>query len=94
MTEGPTIFDILKVIFFWMSPLLLLVGVVILLTGTEKFNKLEKQLGKEIGGIRKRVIPAIETNIDTFQNWLLKKRTIVGLLCIVCAAAFFLLFKR
>ena len=89
-----TIFDVLRVVFFWISPVLLLLGMFILLTGTEKFHTLEKQLGKEIGGIRKRVMPAIETNIDTFQQWLLKKRTIVGLVCIVCATMFFFLFRR
>ena len=94
MPEGLTIFEILRVLFFWMSPIIFLVGLLILLSNPDKYNKLEAELGKEIGGIRKRIMPAIETNIDTLQKWLMKKRTTIGLLFIVCAVVLFLLLRK
>jgi hypothetical protein len=89
-----TVIEVLRVIFLGLSPVIFLIGLFILLINPEKYNKLETNLGKEIGGIRKRIIPAIETNISVLHNWLMKKRTIVGLLCIVCAVIFFSLLRK
>lgn len=89
-----TVFEVLRIIFLGLSPVIFILGLLILLSNPERYNRLETELGKEIGGIRKRIIPAIETNINALQNWLMKKRTIVGLICIVCAVVFFFLLRR
>lgn len=94
MFTGTAIFEIVRVIFFWISPLIFLLGLLILLSSPEKYGNLEDKLGREIGGIRKKIIPAIEKNIFIIQGWLMKKRTIVGLLCIICSVIFFFLLKK
>ena len=59
MVEELTIFDILKTLILWMSPIFFLLGLSVLLLRQEKYDKLEKVLDKEIGGIKKRLIPQI-----------------------------------
>ena len=93
MAGAPTIFDTIKLILFWTSPLLLLLGIIVLFSPSAKYAKLENILGKKMGGITKIVIPAIESDIYTFHNWLLKNRIIVSLICIICSIAFFIVSK-
>jgi len=93
MAEAPTIFDTIKLILFWTSPLLLLLGIIVLFSPSAKYAKLENILGRKMGGITKIVVPALETDIYTFHNWLLKKRIIVSLVFIICSIAFFIVSK-
>jgi hypothetical protein len=93
MAGAPTIFDTIKLILFWTSPLLLLLGIIVLFSPSAKYAKLENILGRKMGGITKIVVPALETDIYTFHNWLLKKRIIVSLVFIICSIAFFIVSK-
>ena len=87
------IFQVIRIIIFWASPVIFLVGLFLIITA-ERYAKLEEKLGREIGGIRKRVIPKLETNIFTFHQWLLKKNVIVGFLYIACAILFFFFARK
>ncbi|OGX16329.1 MAG: hypothetical protein A2166_04240 [Omnitrophica WOR_2 bacterium RBG_13_41_10] len=88
-----TVFDWLKVAFLWISPALFIMGTILLLLSLEKYKKLEDNLNRNLGGIQKIVMPKIETNIYTFHEWLLSKKVIVGLICIICSLVFFVLLK-
>ena len=78
----------------WMSQIIFVLSIVILLAA-EQYSKLEKILGKEVGGIRKKVIPKLETNIYSFHEWLLKRRVILSLIFIIYSiSTFFPLLKR
>jgi hypothetical protein len=84
MLEEATFFDILRIVMLWVSPLIVIVGVLLLVLNRGEYGSLEDKLGREIGGIKKRVIPQIETNIDSLQEWMLDRKSIVGLVFIVC----------
>jgi hypothetical protein len=86
--------DALRVVLFWLSPVVFIFGVVLLLTSLNKYNKLENILGKEIGGIRKRIFPKIETNIYTLQEKLLESKITIALVYIACALIFFFLLRK
>jgi len=92
MSEQITIFEIVRSVLFFVSPVIFIVGVLLIIT-EYKYRKLEDVLGKEIGGIKRIIIPRLETTIYTFQESLLRKRVIVGLVCIICSAVFFFTFK-
>jgi uncharacterized membrane protein YfhO len=78
----------------WMSQIIFVLSIVILLAA-EQYSKLEKILEKEVGGIRKKVIPKLETNIYSFHDWLLKRRVILSLIFIIYPIlTFFNLLKR
>jgi hypothetical protein len=86
---GTTILEKMIVILFSLSPFIFIAGLFILMTQLEKYRKLESVLGKEIGGIKKRIIPAIETNIYSFHNWLMKKKLIIGVIGIILSVVLF-----
>ena len=92
MSEQITIFEIMRSVLFFVSPVIFVVGV-LLLVAEYRYRKLEEVLGREIGGIRKIMIPKLEATIYTFQESLLRKRVIVGLVCIICSVLFFFIFK-
>lgn len=87
-----TVFDIAKSVLLWLSPVIFLSGIVIVLYGN--YEKLEETFGKELGGIKKKLLPAIETNIYTFHEWLMERRTVVGLICIIGAMILFFVLKK
>ena len=72
MEEQITIFEVMRTILLWLTPLAFLAGIFLLTGKVDKCIKLEQFLDKEVG-IKKRLIPKIETNIYSFQNWLVKK---------------------
>ena len=92
MGEGFTIFEIVQIILYALSPILFLIGIVMVLFGNYKI--LEDNLNKEIGGIKKKIFPKLEDNIFSFHSWLLEKRIAIGLICVIFAMALFLGFKR
>ena len=94
MEEQLTIFEVMRTILLWLSPFILLEGIFLLIVKVDKHIKLEHHLGKEIGGIRKRLIPRIESNIYTFQNWLLKKTFILGIFSIIYAVMLFAVLRK
>jgi hypothetical protein len=92
MEEGLTVFEIVQIILYALSPVLFLIGIVMVLFGNYKI--LEDNLNKEIGGIKKRIFPKLEDNIFSFHAWLLEKRIAIGLICVIFSMALFLGFKR
>jgi len=94
MEEELTIFEVMRTILLWLSPLVLLEGIVLLIGKADKQIKIERLLGKEVGDIRKRLIPRIETNIYTFHNWLLKRSFILGLFLIICSVMLFIVLRK
>ncbi len=94
MEEQLTIFEVMRTILLWLSPFILLEGIFLLIVKVDKHIKLEHHLGKEIGGIRKRLIPRIESNIYTFQNWLLKKTFILGIFSIIYSVMLFAVLRK
>ena len=94
MGEGFDIFYLIRTILLVMSPIMLFMGIIILLSAADKYNKLEEALGKEVGGIRKRVLPKLENNVYTLHSWMLKRKIVIGLICIICSLAFFMVSKN
>jgi hypothetical protein len=89
--EGWTIFDVMREIIFWTSPVVFLMGIILL--AFSKYNNLEMYLGREFG-LRKRVIPKLEQNVYSFHEWCLKKHALIGLVCIIYAVVMFLFLKK
>lgn len=88
--EDITVFDILRAIIFWFSPVIFLVGVLLVLYGN--FRKIEKILSKELG-IRKKVLPKLEAYNYTFHEWLLERNSLIGLICMACGVIFFFVLR-
>ena len=88
--EELTIFQVLRLIAYWGSPLVFFVGVLLVMYGN--YRKIEQTLGKE-AGIKTRIVPILETNIFTFQEWLLQKHTAVGMVCMVVALITFFVLR-
>jgi len=94
MEEGFDFFYLIRTVLLVMSPIMLLMGMIILLAAADKYNKLEEALGKEIGGIRKRIVPKLENNVYTLHSWMLKRKIAIGLICIICSLAFFMALRK
>jgi hypothetical protein len=86
------IFEIIRPFMFWASPLIFLFGVILVLYSN--YRKLEEFLGQEIGGVKRRVVLAIETNIYVFHEWLIERRTLTGVTCIIFSILFFFVFRN
>ncbi len=93
MTKAITTLDMIRLILLWISPLIFLKGLFLIVSTTKAYDELEKKLNREIGGIKKRIIPAMETNIEFLHKWLLVRKKAVGLVCILCAMLMFFLLK-
>ena len=91
MFEDGSFFEMLKYIVKWTCPLVFVLGIVLILYSN--YRQLEDKLGLEIGGIKKRVVPMIETNIYVFHSWLTERKTVLGLICIVFSMAAFFMIK-
>lgn len=92
MMEGVDIFEIGKVVLFWLSPCFFLIGVFLILYSN--YRALEEKFGEEIGGLRHRTWVALETNIYTLHEWLMARRTLLGVICIVLAIVIFFVVRR
>ncbi len=84
------IFDVIKWFLFAFSPILFIVGV-ILLGAEHKYRKLEEILGREIGGIKKIVFPKLEVTVYTFQERLLNGRILLGWIFLFFSFVFLIL---
>ncbi|PIQ88134.1 MAG: hypothetical protein COV73_00455 [Candidatus Omnitrophica bacterium CG11_big_fil_rev_8_21_14_0_20_43_6] len=84
-------FDILREIVFWSSPVVFLMGLVLLMYGN--YRNIELLMGREFG-LRKRILPKLEQNIYSFHGWCLKKHTLIGLICILYALVVFIVLRR
>jgi len=85
-----TVFDILRLIIFWLSPVIFFIGVLLVLYGN--FRKVEAIFSREMG-IRKKVLPKLESYNYTFHDWLLEKNSLLGLICIACGLTFFFILR-
>ncbi len=94
MEEQLTIFEVMRTIVLWLSPVVFLEGVLLLIIKVDKYIKLEHSLGKELGRLRKRVIPRIENNNYTFQNWMLKRTFTLGILFIIYSIMSFIVLRK
>ncbi len=94
MLEEFTVLEAMKMMLLWLSPIFFLVGLYLLLAKEEKHHKLESVLGKEMGILNKKLIPRIESNIDIFHKWLIKKRVMLGLFLIVYSTALFIVLRK
>lgn len=92
MADELTFFGVMRSTLFWVTPVIFIVGL-LLLVAEYRYRKLEEILGREIGGIKKIVIPKLETTIYTFQESLLSKRIIVGSVFIICSIIFYFAFR-
>ena len=88
--EDITVFDVLRAIILWLSPVIFFVGLLLVLYGN--FRKMEAILSKEIG-LRKKMLPKLEAYNYTFHEWLLEKNVLVGLICIACGIIFFFVLR-
>jgi hypothetical protein len=81
--ELETIIYILRAIVFWTCVLAFFTGILLLVY--RNYDSLETKLAKEIGGIRFKIFPKLETNIYTYHERILKRRKLLGLICIAYA---------
>ena len=94
MSQGPDFFDLVRVALLFLSPVVFLEGALLLLLNVDRYSKLEKSLSKEVGGMRKRMAPTLETNIYAFHNWLTRKSIAFGGVCIVYSLLIVFLFRK
>ena len=92
MIDQTSVFEMLRLVLLWSSPVILLVGLLLILYAN--YKRLEEFFGKELFGIKKKVFPMFETNIYVFHEWLLEKKTILGVICIIIAVLFFFEFRK
>ena len=92
MAEGFDIFMFMKAYLLCVSPVLFVLGVLVLLYGD--YRKIEELLAKEIGGVRKKISPKLETNIYSFHEWLCERRILCGAAFILCAILFFIIGRK
>jgi len=88
MEEYQSIFRFISWFLIVVSPIIFVIGLFLLIT-EHKYRKLEEILGREIGGIRKRVFPKLEVTIYTFQERLLSGRLLLGCFFIIFSLLFF-----
>jgi hypothetical protein len=81
--ELETIIYILREIVFWSCVLAFFAGILLLVY--RNYDSLETKLAKEIGGIRYKIFPKLESNIYAYHERILKKRKLLGFICIAYA---------
>jgi hypothetical protein len=94
MSKENTIFDSLRLFSLWLSPVIMIAGSLLLLLSSGAYGSLEEKLGKELGGIKKKMAPLLETNIDFVHKWALAHKRTVGLVFMVCSFLIFYLLRK
>ena len=89
--ELETIIYILREIVFWSGVLAFFAGILLLVY--YNYGSLETKLAKEIGGIRFKIFPKLESNIYTYHERILKRRKLLGLICIAYALIFIFILR-
>jgi len=87
-------FDVLKLVLLWVSPVIMLIGSLLLLLSNKSYSQLENKLAKEVGGVKKSAFPSLEANNNSLHNWLLANKNATGLIFIVCAFIIFMVMRR
>ena len=90
MEEEFIFFTVSKIV-FWCTPLIFIVG--LLLMFGNRYKDLENKLDKGIEGKPDVIFPGLERNIYKFREWLLQKHVLTGLFFIFSAIFFFMNFK-
>ncbi len=75
---------------FWISHVIFVMG--ILLIFYSRFEKFEKFVDKEIGSLKKMAFPWDFRN-DSFHEWLMKKKALLGVVCILFSISVYLVLK-
>ncbi|MFC1674807.1 hypothetical protein ACFL1K_02840 [Candidatus Omnitrophota bacterium] len=88
-----TVFEAMRVAYYSMSPLFFVLGLILLFTGIEGYTRLEDVLAKELGGIKRRVIPKLEKNNYALHQVLLKGKIGIGVLCIAFSLLLFFFLR-
>ena len=89
--ETLSFFGVLGLIFFWLSPVIFILGIVALCY--RRYSDLEHMLIRDVGGIRRRIVPVLEKDHFEFHEWLLTHRAFVGITCIAVSIALYLNLK-
>lgn len=92
MDDFYTVANAIRILFFWFSPVLFVLGIIIALYSN--YRVLEERLAKNITPVKVKKVLVIETNILTFHEWLMHRRVMVGITCIIFSVCFFMVFKR
>jgi len=85
------IYLVIKQVLHILSPIIVGVGIVFIWNGI--CAKVEDVVDKDIGGIKTRIFPKIESNIFTVHKLLLKKKNIVGIVCLIFGICIFFVTK-
>ena len=91
MEDGVSLYAIMKDFMHVGSPIIILVGVLIILH--RNYGKIEENINKDVGGIKVRIFPRIESNILTLHELLFNVKNLIGILCILTGAIFFFLSR-
>ncbi|MBU1906394.1 MAG: hypothetical protein KJ923_05300 [Candidatus Omnitrophica bacterium] len=84
MQDTILIFDLLRLFVLTTSPVVFIFGILLILYSN--YKKLEEFLAIEM--IKAKIfVPKLENNHFNFHQWLLEKRTIFGLVCIIYSVA-------
>jgi len=91
------VLNLLKIFFMVTSPITFIVGI-FLLYDIETYQRIERFLGRSYGVSKKVWLKQLEKNRESLQMFLIKRRRIIGVVCLLNSlAAFFinsLLLKR
>ncbi len=94
MSGEATIFNILRIITLWLAPVVMIIGSLLLVLTSGAYSSLEEKLGREVGGIKRRIIPVLETNINSMHQWVLARKNIFGGFFIACSLLILLLLRK
>ncbi|MGD0336036.1 MAG: hypothetical protein ABSB18_02910 [Candidatus Omnitrophota bacterium] len=91
MEDGVSLYAIMKDFMHIGSPIIILMGVLIILH--RNYAKVEDKINKDIGGIKIRIFPKIESNILTLHDLFFNVKNLIGVLCILTGTIFFFLTR-
>ncbi len=94
MSREFAVLDIIRTITLLTGPGIIIVSSLLLGLNSNTYSSLEDKLAKEVGGIKKRIMPALETNIYSLHRWMLARKKKVGVASIMCYLLVFLLLKK
>jgi len=91
MDDILTVIQAVRIIFFWISPILFFCGVIIALYSN--YRILEEKLAQSVLPVKVKKVLLVEKDIMSFHEWLLNRRVQLGLLCIISSLVFFFVLK-
>lgn len=94
MPEDITVFDVMRMVYLWTSPVVLVLSSVVLLLSTHRYHRVEVALGKSIGGIKQKTIPALEKDIDGLQKMMLDNKNLTALMLMLSSLIIIFVLTR